>query len=328
VKRRRFISAAALISLWPRPAWPQQAGRTYRVGVLMPWSKDDPENQPRAQTLEAALQEHGWIKGRNLHIEFRWAAGDGGKADTFAQELIDAAPDVLLATATQTLAPLQKKSRTIPIVFLNITDPLGQGFVSSLSKPGGNITGFSNYEFSMASKWLELLGEIAPALTRVAVMQRPGHPAWAGWIGVIEASAAPQNIQVVPIREIGKAEIEATLNAFARERNGGLIVLPDPALSIHRDLIVSLAARHRIPAVYPHSLWTTAGGLLTYGTDIANLFRQAAGYIDLILRGANPGDLPVQQPTKFELTVNLKAARDLALTVPQSLLARADEVIE
>lgn len=327
MKRRKFIAFATALTLTPASIGAQQE-RTRRVGVLMPWAKDDPENQPRTQALEAALQEHGWIKGRNLHIEYRWAVGDGGKADTFAQELIDAAPDVLLATTTQTLVPLQKKSRTIPIVFLNITDPLGQGFVSSLSKPGGNITGFSNYEFPIASKWLELLREIAPALTRVAVMQRPGHPAWPGWIGVIEALAAPQNIQVVPVREIGKAEIEAALIAFANERNGGLIVLPDPALSIHRDLIVSLAARHRIPAVYPNRPWTTAGGLLIYGTDVVNLFRQAGGYIDLILRGANPGDLPVQQPTKFELTINLKAARDLALTVPQSLLARADEVIE
>jgi len=174
MKRRKFIAFAAALTLTPSAVGAQQ-GRTRRVGVLMPWAKDDPESQPRAEALEGALQEHGWIKGRNLHIEYRWAVGDGGKADTFAQELIDAAPDVLLATATQTLAPLQRKSRTIPIVFLNITDPLGQGFVSSLSKPGGNITGFSNYEFSMAGKWLELLREIAPALTRVAVMQRPGR---------------------------------------------------------------------------------------------------------------------------------------------------------
>jgi putative ABC transport system substrate-binding protein len=298
------------------------------VGVLLAMAPDDPEAQLRIKAFEAGLQELGWTEGRNLRLEYRWAGGDAALLRKQATELVGLAPDLILATSTPVLAALRQE-KTLPIVFVQVTDPIGGGFVPNLARPGGSLTGFTSFEFTIGSKWLEALKHVAPAVTRVALIFNPDTAPFAHlfWQPV-EAAAPSFDIEPMqaPVRDVG--EIERTIAAFARNANGGLMVLPDVSTTNHRDLIIALAARHRLPAVYPYRYFATSGGLMSYGSDLADIYRRAASYVDRILKGAVPGDLPVQAPTKFEFVINLKTANALGLTVPPRWLGRADEVIE
>ena len=323
VGRRNFIAALGGIAFaWSLAARAQQANRMRRVGVLLNRAADDPEEQARVAAFLQRLQELGWTEGRNVRVDTRWAAAE-------AAELVALAPEVILAAGSQSVAALLQTTRTVPIVFANIVDPVGAGFVASLARPGGNATGFSAFEYSLSGKWLELLKEIAPNLTRIAILRDPAMAAGIGQFAVIEAMAPPSfGVELSPIDVRDGGKIERDIAALARESNGGLIVTASSAASIHRELIIMLATRHRLPAVYPFRYFVTTGGLISYGPDPADQFRRAAGYVDRILKGERPTDLPVQASTKFELAVNLKTAKALGLNVPPALLARADEVIE
>ena len=291
------------------------------------WSRaaDDPEGQARLAVFLQGLQELGWTDGRNVRIDHRWAAADADRSRTYAAELVALAPDVILASGSQTVAALQQTTRTVPIVFVNVIDPVGGGFVASLARPGGNTTGFTSFEYSLSGKWLELFKEIAPNLTRVAILRDPTIAAGIGQFAAIQAMAPPSfGVELSPIGVRDAAEIERDVAAFARQSNGGLIVTASSATAVHRELIITLAARHRLPAVYPFRYFVTIGGLISYGPDPTDQFRRAAGYVDRILKGEKPADLPVQSPTKYELAINLKTAKALGLTVPPPLLARAD----
>jgi putative tryptophan/tyrosine transport system substrate-binding protein len=326
MRRREVIAGlagAAVAS--PRSASAQQGERVRRIGVLMNLASDDPEAQARIAAFRQELQQLGWTDGRDLRIDYRWA-GDASRFHGYAEELLALAPDVILASATPSVQALRQVSRTAPIVFANVGDPVAMGFVDSLARPGGNTTGFTPYEFGFAAKWLELLKEIAPRVTRVAVLRDltigPAH------FTAIQAVAPSFGVELstVGVQDVG--EIERTVATFARSSNAGLIVTPSTSALIHRDLITMLAARHRLPAVYGFRYFVTAGGLISYAPSTIDMYRRAAGYVDRILKGQKPADLPVQAPTKYELVVNLKTARALDLTIPPSLLARADEVIE
>jgi putative ABC transport system substrate-binding protein len=333
MRRRRFISligvAAVASALAPLGAHAQPSGQVRRVGVMIASAQSDPEAQLRARSFEAGLRELGWVEGRNLRLDFRFVS-EAGRLRAQATELVGLGPDVILAVATPVVAGLLPVSGTLPIVFVQVTDPVGSGFVPSFARPGGRLTGFTTFEFSVGSKWLEALKEIAPAVRRVAVVFSPDTAPFAPlfWQPVVDVAArsfavAPMQMPVRDGRELA-AEIEA----FAREPDGGLMVLPDVSTINNRDLIVALAARHRLPAVYPIRSFASGGGLFSYGMDVADTFRRAASYVDRILKGAKPGDLPVQPPGKYELVINLKTARALGLDVPPLMLARADEVIE
>ncbi|HMJ28622.1 MAG TPA: ABC transporter substrate-binding protein [Xanthobacteraceae bacterium] len=297
------------------------------VGVLLAMAPDDPEAQLRVKAFEAGLRELGWTEGRNLRLEYRWAAGDAALLRKQATELVGLAPDLILATSTPVLAALRQEN-PLPIVFVQVTDPIGSGFVPNLARPGGSLTGFTSFEFTIGSKWLEALKHVAPAVTRVALIFNPDTAPFAHMFWQPVEDAAPSfdvEPMQAPVRDVG--EIERTVAAFARQ-NGGLMVLPDVSTTNHRDLIIALAARHRLPAVYPYRYFATSGGLMSYGSDLADVYRRAASYVDRILKGAIPGDLPVQAPAKFEFVINLKTANALGLTVPPLWLGRADEVIE
>jgi len=274
------------------------------------------------------LQQLGWTEGRNLRIDIRWASGDADLYRQYAAELVALTPDVILATASPTVAALQAATRTVPIVFAHAVDPVGAGFVDSLARPGGNATGFTLFEYSMSAKWLELLKEIAPGVTRVAVLRDPAAAAGTGQFGAIQSVAPSFGVELNPVNLRDSSEIERVVTAFARSSNGGLIVTASPLALLHRELIVKLAARHEMPAVYNLRSFVTSGGLISYGPDIVDNYRRAAGYVHRILKGEKPADLAVQAPTKFELVINLKTAKALGLTMPPALLARADEVIE
>ena len=329
MRRREFVillggSAAAA---WPLAAHAQQSNRLRVVGVLLAMAPDDPEAQLRVKAFEAGLRELGWTEGRNLRLEYRWAAGDAALLRKQATELVGLAPDLILATSTPVLAALQQEN-PLPIVFVQVTDPIGSGFVPNLARPGGSLTGFTSFEFTIGSKWLEALKHVAPAVTRVALIFNPDTAPFAHMFWQPVEDAAPSfdvEPMQAPVRDVG--EIERTVAAFARQ-NGGLMVLPDVSTTNHRDLIIALAARHRLPAVYPYRYFATSGGLMSYGSDLADVYRRAASYVDRILKGAIPGDLPVQAPAKFEFVINLKTANALGLTVPPLWLGRADEVIE
>jgi putative ABC transport system substrate-binding protein len=328
-KRREFIGLLGGAAVgWPLAARAQQPERVRRIGVLIGGVQGDPSVQPRVIAFQQALKDLGWIEGRNLQVEYRWTAGDVERTRAHAAELVALAPDVILAHSTPVTSALQQATRTLPIVFVQVTDPLGTGFVASLSRPAGNVTGFTTFELSMGSKWLDLLKELAPRVDRVALMQNEKSPAWTGQLRAVEAVAPSFGVQIVPAGVNGPIEIENTISAFGREPNVGLIVMPDTLTLIHRKLIVTLAHRLELPAVYPFRYFPESGGLLSYGIDLVDVWRRAATYIDRILKGAKPADLPIQQPTKFELVVNLKTAKTLGLDVPTTLLARADEVIE
>jgi ABC-type uncharacterized transport system substrate-binding protein len=328
MRRREFVIllGGSTAAAWPLAARAQNRLRV--VGVLLAMAPDDPEAQLRIKAFEAGLRELGWTEGRNLRLEYRWAVGDATLLRKQATELVSLAPDLILATSTPVLAALRQE-KTLPIVFVQVTDPIGGGFVPNLARPGGSLTGFTSFEFTIGSKWLEALKHVAPAVTRVALIFNPDTAPFAHlfWQPV-EAAAPSFDVEPMqaPVRDIG--EIEHTIAAFARHASGGLMVLPDVSTTNHRDLIIALAARHRLPAVYPYRYFATSGGLMSYGSDLADIYRRAASYVDRILKGAVPGDLPVQAPTKFEFVINLKTANALGLTVPPRWLGRADEVIE
>ena len=329
MKRREFITLLGGAAALPLAARAQQPDRVRRIGVLMHLPENDPETQARVRALLEGLQQLGWTDGRNVRIDYRFGAADVDRSRRYAAELIALAPDVIQASGTGPVAALQQASRTVPIVFVQIPDPVNAGFVESLSRPGGNATGFTVWEeFGTSGKWLELLKEVAPHVTRVAVLRDPTIPAGIGQTGAIQSVAPSLGVQVSPVGVRDSGEIERSISAFAREANGGLIVLGAPLAIMQRELISTLAVRHRLPAVYPARLFVAAGGLISYGPDSIDPYRRVAGYVDRILKGEKPADLPVQNPTKFELVINLKTAKALGLEVPPTLLARADEVIE
>jgi len=330
MKRREFMTLlGGAAAAWPFAARAQQADRVRRIGALMSLADDDPQGQARLTAFLQGLQELGWTDGRNVRIDYRWAGADADRFRTSAVDLVALAPDVILANGSQSVAALLQTTRTVPIVFAIVIDPVGAGFVASLARPGGNTTGFTLFEYSLSGKWLELFKEIAPNLTRIAILRDPAIAAGIGQFAAIQAMAPPSfGVELSPIDVRDAGEIERDIAAFARGSNGGLIVTASSAATIHRELIIMLAARHRLPAVYPFRNFVTSGGLISYGPDLNDQFRRAAGYIDRILKGEKAADLPVQAPTKYELAINLKTAKALGLTVPPSLLARADEVIE
>src|SRR5262245_13307956 len=329
MRRREFITLlSGTAAIWPIAGWAQQRGQVARIGVLMSAAANDPEGQARITGFRQALQKLGWTEGQNLRIDLRCAGGDSALDRKFATELVALAPDVILATASQTVAALQAVTRTVPIVFAHAVDPVGAGFVDSLARPGGNATGFVLFEYGMGVKWLELLKEIAPNVTRVAVLRDPAIAAGIGQFGAIQPVAPTLGVELTPINLRDPDGIEHAISAFARSSNGGLIVTAAPLAMFHRDLIVTLAARHKLCAIYNLRSFATAGGLISYGTDIHDLYRRAAGYLDRVLKGEKPSDLPVQAPTKFETVINIKTAKALGITMPPSLLTRADEVIE
>jgi len=314
--------------MWPLTSRAQQTERMRRIGVLMNPAAADPESTARVTAFAQGLQELGWTIGRNVQIDTRWAAADADLFRRYAAELVALAPDVILASGSPAIMSLQQLTRTVPIVFVNIVDPVGAGFVESLARPGGNATGFVLYEYGMSSKWLELLKEIAPGVMRVAVLRDAAMGAGPGQFGVIQALAPSLAVEVAPVNVRDTGEIERSVAGFARSSNGGLIVTGSALTAVHRDLIVTLAARHKLPAVYFERPYVAGGGLVSYGPNIIDQYRRAADYVDRILKGEKPGDLPVQAPTKFELVINLRTAKALGLEVPPTLLARADEVIE
>jgi len=327
VTRREFITLlGGAVAAWPLAARAQQAEPMRRIGVLMYWTADDAEGQARLAAFAQALQQLGWSDGRNLRIDTRWASA--ADIRRYAAELVALAPDVLLASTSPSVAALQQVTRTIPIVFAAVTDPVGQGFVASLARPGGNTTGFALYEYGIGAKWLELLKEIAPGVTRVAVLREPTLPFTSGELGAIQGAGSSLRVEVSPLGVRDAGDITPDIAAFAREPNGGMIVLASPSTNAHRNLIIELAAQHRLPAVYTARYFVTDGGLMSYAPDRSDLYRRAAGYVDRILKGEKPTGLPVQAPTRYELVINLKTAKALGLTVPPTLLATADEVIE
>ena len=330
MRRREFITLlGGAAAAWPVAARAEQLEQMRRIGVLMNTGADESESQARLAAFMQGLQELGWAAGRNLRIDYRWSPGDLARLRKDAAELVALRPEVILAGVGPTTVALQQVTRTIPIVMAQGIDPVGNGYVDSLARPGGNTTGFIQFEYSLAGKWMELLKEAAPGTTRVGVLREPGVPAAAiGQWTMIQAVAQSVGAELKPIELRDPNEIERALSAFARSPNAGLIVVVSAASLTHRDLIITLAARHRLPTVYAYRVFVTHGGLITYGPDIASQYRRAAGYADRILKGENPADLPVQAPTKYELVINLKTARALGLDVPPSLLARADEVIE
>jgi putative ABC transport system substrate-binding protein len=328
VKRREFITLLGGAAAWPVAARAQQRERMRRIGVLMNLAADDPEGQARLAAFLQSLQEAGWTVGRNAQIDIRWGAGDTPQIRKQAVEMVALVPDVILASSPLVLAPLRDATRTIPIVFAAVSDPVAAGFVASLSRPGGNATGFTVFEWGFSVKWLELLKELAPNVTRVAVLQELGNPGGLPQFAAVQAVAPSLRVEVSTLWMRDAAEIEQAVTAFARSPNGGLIATRTTGAIVHRDLIIKLAARYGLPAVYGYRFFAAAGGLASYGDEVVNQYRLAAGYVDRILKGEKPADLPVQAPTKYELVINLKTARALGLDVPPTLLARADEVIE
>jgi putative ABC transport system substrate-binding protein len=328
LRRRQFITLLGGAAAWSIAARAQQPERMRRIGVLMNLAANDPESTTRMTAFAQGLQELGWTDGRNVRIVTRWGMGDADRIHRYAAELVVLAPDVILATTSPAVAALQQATRTVPIVFVSVIDPVGGGFVDRLSRPGGNTTGFALFEYGLSGKWLELLKEIAPGVRQAAILRDATLTTAVGQFAVIQTVATSLGVEVIPIGLHDPNAIERALSAFAREPNGGLIVTGNPGTVIHRDLIVTLAARLRLPAVYPFRFFAASGGLTSYGPDSIDPYRRAAGYVDRILKGAKPADLPVQAPTKYELVVNLKTAKAIGLDLPASVLARADEVIE
>ncbi len=327
--RREFITLlGGAAAAWPLAAGAQQAERMRRIGVLSGLGENDPEGRARVSAFQEGLEKLGWTEGRNLQIVVRWSGASADHLQALAAELVQLAPDVIVASATASLVALQKATSTIPIVFAQVTDPVGAGFVKSLARPGGNITGFTQHDFSIGVKWLELLKELSPRTEHVAIIYDPGNPADIGYVRTISSSAPTFGVELSdhPVRDA--VEIERAIGSVADKPNGGLVVLPGPSPSVHRDLVIELAERNHLPAVYAFRYWVARGGLASYGIDNIDLHRRAASYVDRILKGETPAELPVQNATKFALVINLKTAKALGLEVPPTLLARADEVIE
>jgi putative ABC transport system substrate-binding protein len=329
VKRREFITLlGGAATAWPLAARAQQPERMRRIGVLMNRAPQNPEGQDRLAAFHQGLQELGWGIGRNVRIETRWSEDIADESVKQAAGLVALAPDIVLASGTLAVTALQRISRTLPIVFAAVGDPVGAGIVDSLAHPGGNATGFMLYEFNFSAKYLELLKEIAPRVTRVAIIRNAANPTGIGQFGALQNAAQLLGVAASPINVRDAREIEHSVEAFARSPNGGLVVTQSASATVYRDVIIAVAARHKLPAVYALRYNATGGGLISYGPDVVDQFRQAAAYVDRVLKGEKPADLPVQAPTKYELVINLKTANALGLTVPDSLLARADEVIE
>ena len=328
MRRRKFITMVGGAAAWPLAARAQQPGRMRRIGVLMSLAAQDKEGQIRLGAFVQGLHELGWTDGRNVRIDTRWAAGNADDARKYATELVALAPDVILASGGSVVAPLLRATNAVPIVFTQTPDPVGAGFVESLARPGGNATGFLNFDYSIGGKWLELLKQIAPGVTRVAVIRDPSSPQGIGQFTAVQSLAPSLSLEVTPINARDAGEIERTIAAVDRAPNSGLIVTGSGFAIGHRELIVTLAARYKLPTVYPIRFFATAGGLISYGPDAIDPHRRAAAYVDRILKGERPADLPVQAPNKYELVINLKTAKALGLSIPQSLLATANEVIE
>ncbi len=325
MRRREFITLlGGAAAGWPVAA---HAQRMRRIGVLVAVG-DDPESRSRITAFVQALQELGWTEGRDIRIDARWGGGDPDRFRRYAAELVALAPDVILVSGGSGMGPMLQATRTVPIVFVQVTDPVGAGFVDSLARPGGNATGFTHFEYGISAKWLELLKQIAPGVTRAAVLRDPAIASGVGQFAVIQSVAPPLGVELTPVNVRDAEEIERAVTAFARGSNGGLIVTASALAVVHRDLIITLAARHKLPAIFPFRFHVTGGGLISYGPDTIDPHRRAASYVDRILKGEKPADLPVQAPTKYELVINLKTAKALGIDVPPALLVRADEVIE
>ena len=327
MKRREFIGLIAGAAAWPLAAR-AQGERTRRVGVLTALDDRDPEVKAWLKAFEDRLQTLGWQRDRNIRIEYRSARGDAQRLESQAAELVGMAPDVMFAVATPALVPLQRQTRSVPVVFVQVSDPVKLGFIANLARPGGNMTGFANFEHPIGGKWLELLKDTAPGRNRVAVLVDPDNPSQTAYLQAVESAAPAFGVQLIRADVRDAAEIETAIVAFAQQPNGALLVAPNAVTIAQRDFIIALAARHGLPAVYPYRFFAASGGFISYGIDLADGYRQAAGYIDRILRGAKPGELPVQLSSKFELVVNLKAAKALGLSIPEAFLQHADEVIE
>jgi putative ABC transport system substrate-binding protein len=329
VKRRAFLTLlGGAAAAWPLAAHAQQPERPRRIGILMNRASDNPEGQDRLAAFHQGLQELGWGVGRNVRMEIRWTEDNADQTVKHAAGLVALAPDIVLASGTLAVTALQHISRALPIVFASVADPVGAGIVDSLAHPGGNATGFMIYEYNLGAKWMELLKEIAPRVTRVAIIRNAANPAGVAQFAALQNAAQSLGVQSSPINVRDAQEIERSVEAFARSPNGGLVVTQSASATVYRDVIIAAAARHELPAVYALRYDATGGGLISYGPDIVDQFRQAAAYVDRVLKGEKPADLPVQAPTKYELTINLKTAKALGITMPDSLLARADEVIE
>jgi putative ABC transport system substrate-binding protein len=330
MRRREFITLlGGAAAAWPMVARAQQPARMRRIGVLNPIPADDPQSQRRMRAFLQSLQQLGWTDGHNAVIETRWGAGDGERLRRYAAELVALAPDVILAVTTSSMVALQQATSTVPIVFVQVSDAVGAGFVESMSRPGGNATGFAMFpDYSVSAKWLELLKQLVAPMTRAGVLREPSNPSGIGLMAAMQSVAPALGVELSPLGVRDAPEIERSITAFSQRPNGGMILIPTALTLIHRQLIIDLAARHRLPTIYPYRYFVAAGGLICYGPDEIEQYRQAAGYVDRILKGEKPADLPVQAPTKYELLINLKTAKALGLTVPQTLLAIADEVVE
>jgi putative tryptophan/tyrosine transport system substrate-binding protein len=329
VKRRTFISLiGSAAAAWPLAARAQQPERMRRIGVLVGSVETDLESQARVAAFERGLQTLGWIAGRNVHLDYRFGSADSELIQKYAAELVGMMPDVILANSPQVLRALSQRTSTIPIVFALIVDPVGEGFIKSLAQPGGNITGFTSFEYPLSGKWLELLKEIAPSVRQVLAINHSENVTGAGYLRALEGAGSATGVKLIAAQVRDAAEIEQAIATMARQSNGGLIILPSALAQVNREMITKLTAQHRLPAVYPFRYFVATGGLMSYGVDTVDVFLRSASYIDRVLKGEKPAALAVQQPTKFELTINLKTAKALGLTVPPTLLARADEVIE
>jgi putative ABC transport system substrate-binding protein len=328
MRRREFIAVLGIAAAWPLAASAQQPEQLRLIGVLMNRAADDADGRARLVAFQQAMKDLGWSDGRNIRIDTRWGENDVNRTGKYAAELVALAPDIVLAGGTASVAALQHVTRTLPVVFAGVADPVGAGLVDTLARPGGNVTGFMNFEYNLSGKWLELLKQIAPRVTRAAVLRNPAIPAGIGQFSAIQAVAPSVGVEVRPIGVQDTGEIERALTAFARAADSGLIVTASALASVHVDRIVGLAGRLMLPAVYPYSNIVTRGALASYGPDLIDQFRRAAGYVDRILKGEKPANLPVQAPTNYELVINLKTAKALGLDIPPMLLARADKVIE
>jgi putative tryptophan/tyrosine transport system substrate-binding protein len=328
MKRREFITLLGGLAAWPLAARAQPREQVRKIGVLMSFPSGDDEGQARVTAFAQALQKLGWTEGKDARIDTRWAADDADRYRRYSEELLALTPDVILASSSPSVAALLRVTRSVPIVFANVIDPVGAGFVTSMARPRGNATGFTAFEYSISGKWLELLKEITPNLTRVAVLREPSLAAGIGQFAAIQSAAASSGVELSAIDSRDAGEIERALAAFAHEPNGGVIITGSSSAVTHRELIISLAMRYRLPNVYPFRYYPASGGLASYGPDSIAVFRRAAAYVDRVLRGEKPANLPVQAPTKYELVINLKTAKALGLEIPATVLARADEVIE
>ena len=329
MRRRAFIAALGGAAAWPVVACAQQpTTKARRIGVLINFAAGDSTARTRLEAFLEGLQSLGWIDGSNVHLDLRWGAGDVNRVRAYAAELVSLRPDAIFANGVTSVTALQRETTSIPIVFVQLADPVGSGIVANLARPGGSATGFTHYEYSFTVKWLELLKEIASEVARVGIVDSPNDAAWAGYMQSIKAYASVLGLEVTAMNAHDAGEVKQGITAFSRHPHGGLVVLPSALTASERDPIVDLANEHRLPAIYPYRYFATAGGLAFYGVDLLDQYRRAASYVDRILKGEKPADLPVQAPVKFELVINLKTAKALGLDVPTSLLARADEVIE